>query len=263
MTINNITYLNEIYENTMFISNNSDFKILNYYDHLEIKHWLNSLEVDQAYVVTFEFVISLMMYDEDGPSINLGKPILITKNSNPKIISNYLNARINMMIDTFYLDDSILISNGKNNPDGTAVIANYSKINEERLDSNTSFYWQTYFLIGISIITLSFIYTYWDSINELFKNVKPDLGTDENGSNTTNTPIFTTHQEEYEKYFKELETNEELYDLDVIKAQNKSEIVEYIDVENTKWEDSPTTPKASTSNLPERHVVMIPISKPK
>jgi len=80
------------------------------------------------------------MYDEDGPSINLGKPILITKNSNPKIISNYLNARINMMIDTFYLDDSILISNGKNNPDGTAVIANYSKINEERLDSNTSFY---------------------------------------------------------------------------------------------------------------------------
>jgi hypothetical protein len=37
--------------------------------------------------------------------------------------------------------------------------------------------------------------------------------------------------------------------------------VEYIDVENTKWEDSPTTPKASTSKLPDRDVVMIPISK--
>lgn len=129
MTINNITYLNEIHENTMFISNNSELKILNHYDHLDIKHWLNSLEIDKAYVVTFEFIISLMMYDEDGPSINLGKPILITKNSNPLIISNYLNERINIMIDTFYLDDSILICNGENNPDGTAVIANYSIIN--------------------------------------------------------------------------------------------------------------------------------------
>lgn len=114
-----------------------------------------------------------------------------------------------------------------------------------------------YFWIGLSIVSLSLIYIYWDSISELFKNVKPD----DDGSNTPETPIFTSHQEEYKKYFKELETNKELYDLDVIRAQNKGKAVDYSDVETAKWGDSPTTPKPSTSKLPKRDVVMIPISK--
>jgi hypothetical protein len=79
--------------------------------------------------MTYEYITSLLMYDGDGPSINLGKPILITKNSNPQIISDYFKERINMMIDTYYLDDSILICNGKNNPDGPVVIINCCKIN--------------------------------------------------------------------------------------------------------------------------------------
>jgi hypothetical protein len=116
-------------------------------------------------------------------------------------------------------------------------------------------------ILGLSIITLGLIYIYWDSIIESFKNVKPDLGKDEDGSNVTNSPVISTHQEEYQKYFKELETNEELYDLDVIRSQNNSKTVEYIDVENTKWEDSPITPKASSSKLPKTSGVMLPISK--
>jgi hypothetical protein len=116
-------------------------------------------------------------------------------------------------------------------------------------------------ILGLSIVSLGLIYIYWDSIIELFKNVKPDLGKDEDGSNATNSPIFTTHQEEYQKYFKELETNEELYDLDVIKSQDKGKAIDYSDVEKTQWGDSPTTPKASTSNLPKTHGIMIPISK--
>jgi hypothetical protein len=69
--------------------------------------------------VTFEFIPSIMMYDDDGPVILFGKPILITKNSNSIIISDYLKERINLTIDTYYLDDSILDSN---NPDGPAII---------------------------------------------------------------------------------------------------------------------------------------------
>jgi hypothetical protein len=117
-------------------------------------------------------------------------------------------------------------------------------------------------ILGLSIISLGLICIYWDSIIELFKNVKPDLGKDEDGSNITNrsnSPIFTSHQEEYRKYFKEIDTNEELYDLDVIRAQDKD--INYSDVENTKWGDSPTTPKASTSNLPKKERIMMPISK--
>jgi len=118
-----------------------------------------------------------------------------------------------------------------------------------------------YFLIGLSIVSLGLIYIYWDSVIELFKNVKPDLGKDEDGSST---PVFIGPQEEYEQYFKNItkkETNEELYDLDVIRSQGKGETIDYSDVEKSKWEGSPTTPKASNSKLPERDVVILPLSE--
>jgi len=70
----------------------------------------------------------------------------------------------------------------------------------------------------------------WDYINELFKNVKPDLGKDEN-EDGSNTPVFLDPQDEYKQYFRELSTNEELYDLDVIKSQDKGKAIDYSDVE--------------------------------
>jgi hypothetical protein len=114
-----------------------------------------------------------------------------------------------------------------------------------------------YYLIGLSIVSLCLIYVYWDYISGLYNNIKPD----DDGSTTTESSIFVSHEEEYKKYFRELETNEELYDLDVIRSQNKSKIIDYSDVENSKWEGSPTTPKASTSKLPDTHGIMLPISK--
>ena len=72
-----------------------------------------------------------------------------------------------------------------------------------------------YFWIGLSIVSLSLIYIYWDSIIELFKNVKPD----DDGSTTTEVFVFPDPQEEYKKYFKEVDSNEELYDLEIIKSQ--------------------------------------------
>lgn len=114
-----------------------------------------------------------------------------------------------------------------------------------------------FFWMGLSIISLGLIYIYWDSINELFKNVKPD----DDSSEGSNTPIYLDPKEEYQKYFKEMDTNQELYDLDVIKAQNKGKVIDYSEVENTKWEDSPTTPKPSTYKLPERDSIILPISR--
>jgi hypothetical protein len=114
-----------------------------------------------------------------------------------------------------------------------------------------------YYWIGLSIICLSLTYIYWDSIFNSMKNVIPD-----DGSNAPDSPDFISHEEEYKKYFKEISTNEELYDLEVINSQNKEKTIEYIDVENTKWEDSPTTPKASSAQLPSSNPgVMLPISK--
>lgn len=116
--------------------------------------------------------------------------------------------------------------------------------------------------IGLSILSLTLIYFYWDSIIELFKNVKPDNNPSPSPSPTSNdNPIFSTPEEEYKKYFKEISTNEELYDLEIIKDQNQGKTIEYIDVENTKWEDNASTPKATTSNLPNIDKIILPISR--
>lgn len=119
-----------------------------------------------------------------------------------------------------------------------------------------------YYWIGLSIVSLTLFYIYWDSIIELLKNTKPD---DDDGSTISEAPNFLDYEEEYNKYFKEKSTNEELYDLEVIRDQNKGKSIDYTDVEKTKWEDSPTTPKASTSKLPLKPSsdpgVMLPFSK--
>ena len=146
-------------------------------------------------------------------------------------------------------------------PSSGSELKNEKIIHDKTSGGNEKENWfklNKYFWIGLSIISLGLICVYWDNISELFKNMKPD---DNDGSTTTETPIFQNYEEEYKKYFKELETNKELYDLDVIRSQDKGKGIDYSDVEYTKWEDSPITPKASTTNLPKRDVVMIPISK--
>jgi len=73
-----------------------------------------------------------MIYDEDTPVISLTKPILINKNSNSKIISEYLNSKIFEACISYYLDESILefnTNNMGNKLDGPGVLVNYSKIN--------------------------------------------------------------------------------------------------------------------------------------
>lgn len=84
---------------------------------------------------------------------------------------------------------------------------------------------------------------------------KPD-----SGSNNQNTiPNITDFSEEYLDYFKEIETNEEIYDLETIKSSSST--VDYSDIQLDKWTESPTTPKAGPSKLPAKEVLMIPISK--
>lgn len=123
------------------------------------------------------------------------------------------------------------------------------------------FYKNMYFVIGFSIVCFSLIYIYWDSISELFKNSKPDEGGNAGISSPTQSPVpeILEPREQYNEYFVEKEENI----LDYTDGCNKIKkgIVDYIDVENIKWESSPTTPKASTSKLPKTQSIMLPISK--
>jgi hypothetical protein len=123
-------FIDQIIPNNLYISNNSSFIRLYFTDRLEIQHFLADLESDQAYVVTFEFVYSWLQYDEDSPIINLSKPILVTKSSNPRLISNFLNERIRLACDSYYLDETVLEDySNTNKEDKPGVILRYAKIN--------------------------------------------------------------------------------------------------------------------------------------
>lgn len=124
MSITNITYLHSILQNNIFLLNNPLVTRFYFNDFLEVKHFLELLENDNVYVVTFEFVYSWLNYEEDGPIITLAKPILVTKNSNSKLISNFIVNKIQLACDSYYLDYEF-----NDKLEGPGVLVKYQKIN--------------------------------------------------------------------------------------------------------------------------------------
>lgn len=108
MSIKNITYLDTILPNNLFIFNNSSKTRLFFNDYVETTQFLNGLEHDKVYVLTFDLVVSWLLYEEDSPSLNLSKPILVTRNSNPRLIVNFIKDRIRIACNSCYLDDTIV-----------------------------------------------------------------------------------------------------------------------------------------------------------
>lgn len=122
MSIHKITFLEDVIPHSMFCSSNSLITWFYFNDPFEVKDLLSDLEYEQAYVVTFDFFVSSLLCCEETPAITLSKPILITKDSNPELISNYLKERINIACDSFHLEETSSL-------DGPVVVVNYSKIN--------------------------------------------------------------------------------------------------------------------------------------
>jgi hypothetical protein len=127
MSLNKITYLDQILENKILIISDPYTDILYFSDSLEIHQFLERLENDKVYVLSLEFILSWLTYDEDSPVITLSKPILITRNSNPRTISKFIKERIDLMIDSYFLDDEILQNLGSH--DGPGVLLKYREIN--------------------------------------------------------------------------------------------------------------------------------------
>ena len=125
MSINKITYLEEVIPHNLFCFSNNLTTWFYFNDIFEIRDFLDELEYNQAYVVTFDFFVDSLMCCEETPSITLSKPILITKNSNSELISNYLKERVNIACDTFDLQET----SSDNKMDSPVVVVNYSKIN--------------------------------------------------------------------------------------------------------------------------------------
>lgn len=127
MSINRITFFDDLIPNDLWVFSKCHVTIFNYSDRLEVYKFLQTLESGKVYVVAFEFVYSFDLYDEEGPTINLTRPILITKNSSPELISNFLGKLIGIACETYHLND--LINEESNTLEKGGIIVKHSEIN--------------------------------------------------------------------------------------------------------------------------------------
>lgn len=99
---------------------------MNWYDIFELSQFLNDLDEGKTYVLTFDFVLSWLNYDEDSPVINLSKPIIITKNSNPRLLCNFIQNKLRLACENYFLENSLLEI--FDYPDRPGVLVKYSEI---------------------------------------------------------------------------------------------------------------------------------------
>lgn len=133
MSINRITYFSDIYHINCYIYNTlSCYFYFN--DYIEVQKFLDQLEQDQIYVVTFYltfnfdgvlhvncFNIETEANFDNTPNILLSKPILVMSKSDPHLISKFICSRIRLAIDNILIEREEGLENLK-------VFVNYSKL---------------------------------------------------------------------------------------------------------------------------------------
>jgi hypothetical protein len=129
MSINRITYFHQIIPSNFFVFADFSFHLLYFTDFIEVKQFLNLLEIDKVYVLTFELHVSdFNDDDEDVPVITLCKPILITKNSNPVLISKFLLHQISLADESLDLNYDLILQM-RLNKGAPYVLVKYNQIN--------------------------------------------------------------------------------------------------------------------------------------
>lgn len=131
LSTNKITFLDEFVEsesksNKITFHNGTFINRFYFNDYKEISDFLNQLDNSKCFCLTFKFVVSWLQYEEDSPVIILAKPILVSNDSNPWLISKFINEKIRLACNSYYLEDSIIDSIGKT--DGPGIIVNYVEI---------------------------------------------------------------------------------------------------------------------------------------
>jgi len=128
MSINKITYLSQFFTFNFLAFTNPEFAWFYFSDIIEIKLFLKNLKVEKCYVLIFELIISEITEDEDSPVITLNDPILVTKNSNPDLISKFLLNRISLADEKFELNYN-LIKNMRLDKGAPYIRVKYNEIN--------------------------------------------------------------------------------------------------------------------------------------
>jgi hypothetical protein len=128
MSINSITFLDRIISHRLFCFSEYLYTHFYFLDFIEVKQFLETLEIDKTYVLTFELIISDFGDDEVFPVITLSKPILITKNSNASVVSKFIKNKISLADEKFGLDIDLIINMKINDSSPPCVLVKYNQI---------------------------------------------------------------------------------------------------------------------------------------
>jgi|HubBroStandDraft_1064217.scaffolds.fasta_scaffold22055_3 hypothetical protein len=112
MSTNKITFLHDFlpndYKNNLIYYPESSITRFYFSDYIEVDQFLDGLDDDKLYVLSLELVYCWESYDDNSPVIVLSKPFLVTKDSNPRLISRYLQYKINIACHSYSLDEELI-----------------------------------------------------------------------------------------------------------------------------------------------------------
>lgn len=112
LSLTKITFLNDILNDQeinrldIICIRKADFIWFNFSDFKDIMNLLSLFEDNKAYIVTFDLIIDQSGYESGDPSLLLGLPILVNKNSNPWLISRYLTEQVVKAINSYNLESN-------------------------------------------------------------------------------------------------------------------------------------------------------------
>jgi len=131
LSISNITYLDDFTNDHrgIIVDPNVNKELLYSITTGKTSKLLNNLDSDSNYIEAIEYINDLSIYYSDvnngnsnTPKMILSNPFLFNKFSSPNLLTKFMNERLEMMIDYYYLDDSVL-------EDSSILLLTYSKFN--------------------------------------------------------------------------------------------------------------------------------------
>nr|YP_009715287.1 hypothetical protein [Russula subnigricans]QGK88093.1 hypothetical protein [Russula subnigricans] len=115
LSIDRITYFEDIMNthysdlDNVYVDNKQNKKYLYFLDISEISDFLNTLNINDNYVVCIELIVSKEIYFSNEPRLLLSKPFLINRFSSATTISKFIDERVSYTAYYYNLDDSLVL----------------------------------------------------------------------------------------------------------------------------------------------------------
>ena len=123
ISVEDISYLDEFYYNLGYGEKGRVYWIFKFSTQ-EISKFLEHLDKDETYLINMEFIPSLSEVAFDNPQMFLSRPFLVNSHSSTTTITKHIHNSLELMVDTFYLDDTII----QKSDDGPIIFIHYAKV---------------------------------------------------------------------------------------------------------------------------------------